>query len=219
MTMRLFVLGATGRTGVELLDLALSHGHTVTAFVRSPAKITRRDEGLSIVEGRVDEAAPMAEAMKGHDAVISTLGPTPPQAIALGTRLMHDSTRTVLSAMEQARVNRFLVVSSALLFPGGGPTVAFFRWLIRHHVRDLRAMESALEKSAARWTIARPPRLVTTRDQAFAAVEGCFPGRLTALASMSWRAVAAYLVDALERRAHERRVVGLSRPLATRLPS
>jgi uncharacterized protein YbjT (DUF2867 family) len=213
-TMRLFVLGATGRTGIELLDLALAHGHAVTAFVRSPRKITRRDERLAVVEGRVDEARSMAAAMRGHDAVVSVLGPTPWQAIAGGTTLMRDSTTTALSAMEQAGVKRLLVVSSALLFPGGGPPVAFFRLLIGHHLRDLRGMERAVEKSAVDWTIARPPRLVMTRDEAFAAAEGSFPGRLTAGISMSWRAVAAYLVDAIERRLHSHRIIGLSRALA-----
>jgi uncharacterized protein YbjT (DUF2867 family) len=208
--MRLFVLGATGRTGVELLDLALAHGHGVTAFVRSPGKITRRDERLAVVGGSVEESRPMAAAMTGHDAVVSVLGPTPWKAIGGGTTLMHDSTSTALDAMELARVKRFLVVSSALLFPGGGPAVAFFRSLIGHHVRDLRAMELALEQSAVEWTIARPPRLVMTRDEAFTAAEGSFPGRMTVGTSMSWRAVAAYLVDAVERRLHARQVVGLS---------
>ena len=208
--MRLFVLGATGRTGVELIDLALAHGHTVTAFVRSPSKITRRDQRLALVEGSAGEAGPMAAAMRGHDAVVSALGPTPRQAIAGGTTLMRDSTMTALSAIQQAGLKRFLVVSSALLFPGGGPAVGFFRWLINHHVRDLRAMEQVLERSAVEWTIARPPRLVMTRDEAFTAAEGSFPGRLTVGVSMSWRAVAAYLVDALERRLHTQRVIGLS---------
>ena len=37
--MRLFVLGATGRTGMEIIDLARTRGHEVTAFVRSPQKL------------------------------------------------------------------------------------------------------------------------------------------------------------------------------------
>src|SRR5260370_42311417 len=86
--LRPFGLGAAGRTGVELLDLALAHGHAVTAFVRSPRKITRRHERLAVVEGSVDEARPMAAAMTGHDAVGSVLGPTPGQAIVGGATLM-----------------------------------------------------------------------------------------------------------------------------------
>ncbi|HEY8089255.1 MAG TPA: NAD(P)H-binding protein [Polyangiaceae bacterium] len=207
---RLFVLGATGRTGVELLDLALARGHSVTAFVRSPGKITRRDGRLAVVEGRLDDAGSMASAMAGHDAVVSVLGPTPWQGISSGTTLMRDSTVTALEAMERARVKRLLVVSSALLFPESGPALAFFRWLISHHIQDLRAMETALEKSGTDWTAARPPRLVMTRDEAFTAADGAFPGRLSAGISMSWRAVAAFLVDAVERGLHARQVVGVS---------
>jgi uncharacterized protein YbjT (DUF2867 family) len=95
------------------------------------------------------------------------------------------------------------------------PGVAFFRWLISHHVRDLRAMEQAVEKSQMDWTIARPPRLVSTRDEAFIAAENSFPGRLTTATSMSWRAVAAYLLGALERDHHARRLVRVSSALGS----
>ena len=37
--MKLFVIGATGRTGKEIAQQALARGHQVTAFVRSPDKI------------------------------------------------------------------------------------------------------------------------------------------------------------------------------------
>src|SRR5215472_14001343 len=117
--MRLFVLGATGRTGVEFLDLALAHGHDVTAFVRSPGKITRRDPRLVVVPGKVDEATSMATGMTGHDAVVSVLGPQPWEAVVAGTTLMRDSTTAALAAMDQSGVKRFVVVSSALLFQGG----------------------------------------------------------------------------------------------------
>ena len=48
--MRLFVLGATGRTGMEIIDLARTRGHEVTAFVRSPQKL-RPASSLRIVPG------------------------------------------------------------------------------------------------------------------------------------------------------------------------
>lgn len=101
--MKLFVLGATGRTGVELLDLALPR-HEVTAFVRSPEKIARRDPGLTVVKGNVQDAAEMAQALAGHDAVLSALGPTVGQAVR-GTTLMRTSAQSTLSAMRTARVD------------------------------------------------------------------------------------------------------------------
>ena len=45
--MRLFILGANGKTGSEIMDLALKHGHQVTAFVRSPEKIGIKNKRLA----------------------------------------------------------------------------------------------------------------------------------------------------------------------------
>jgi len=49
--MRLFILGANGKTGTQLVDLALARNHQVTAFVRSPEKITRRHPNLQVLHG------------------------------------------------------------------------------------------------------------------------------------------------------------------------
>jgi nucleoside-diphosphate-sugar epimerase len=37
--MRLFLLGANGHTGTQIVDLALARSHAVIGFVRSPEKI------------------------------------------------------------------------------------------------------------------------------------------------------------------------------------
>jgi putative NADH-flavin reductase len=71
---RVFVIGATGHTGIQVLDLALSRGHEVTAFVRSPGKIVRRDPRLKIVTGDPHSVEQLTAAMPAHDVVISTLG-------------------------------------------------------------------------------------------------------------------------------------------------
>jgi putative NADH-flavin reductase len=49
--MRLLILGANGKTGTQLVDLALARDHEVTAFVRSPAKVTRRHPLLKVLPG------------------------------------------------------------------------------------------------------------------------------------------------------------------------
>ncbi len=41
--MKLLVLGASGRTGRLVVEQALAAGHTVTALVRSPEKLTIRN--------------------------------------------------------------------------------------------------------------------------------------------------------------------------------
>jgi putative NADH-flavin reductase len=206
--MRLFVLGATGRTGAHIVDLALARGHRVTAFVRSPRKILRTHARLTVVNGDVFAPTQMGKALRGHDAVLSALGPGFGQVLRRET-LMKDATESTLDAMAQAQTARLLVMSSALLFPGGGVAVGVFRAAIGHHVRDLRAMEDLVRTTPSAWTIARPPRLVATSEEEFLAADGGMPEPLSARSAMSWRAVANFLVDAVEQRAHVRQIVGL----------
>ena len=131
--MRLFILGATGRTGKELTDLALKKGHSVTAFVRSPQKLAATGAGLRAVEGSPAEVERMAEAMQGHDAVFSALGPKPREVFtSLSKRswTMEKFAANTIVAMEQAKVRRLVLFSSAGLFPGQ-TIVARFRRVIR----------------------------------------------------------------------------------------
>jgi NAD(P)-dependent dehydrogenase (short-subunit alcohol dehydrogenase family) len=46
--MRILIFGATGGTGRELVTQALEQGHEVTAFIRSPAKLTLQDARLRV---------------------------------------------------------------------------------------------------------------------------------------------------------------------------
>jgi len=72
--MRLFILGATGRTGAELVEQGLARGHAVTAFVRSPRKIALEHERLTVIEGDPLDAGQLRAALPGHDIVLFALG-------------------------------------------------------------------------------------------------------------------------------------------------
>ena len=53
---------------------ALAAGHHVTALARSPEKLTITNPNLHVVQGDATDRAAVSQAMKGADAVISTLG-------------------------------------------------------------------------------------------------------------------------------------------------
>ena len=61
--MKLFVIGATGRTGRENVQQALAKGHHVTAFVRSPDGIASKDERLTVIKGNVMDENELFRAM------------------------------------------------------------------------------------------------------------------------------------------------------------
>jgi putative NADH-flavin reductase len=203
--MRLFIIGATGKTGTQLVDLSLARSHEVTAFVRSPDKITRKHPHLNVVKGDPYSADEMASALPGHDAVLSVLGVRPPQAFRPHT-LVQDCAASTVAAMTRAGVPRLVLLSAAVLFPEKGLTYAFFRWFLQHIARDLGAAEHIVRATPLEWTIARPPRLIETSDEGYhSALDALPPGPL----SMSFRSVAAFMLDAAAQHEHVRQLVGL----------
>jgi putative NADH-flavin reductase len=202
--MRLFVLGATGRTGTEILDIARARGHQVTAFVRSPQKL-QPWAGLTIVPGDPLQPDAIAAALPGHDAVLSTIGPPAREALRPNT-LVTDCARATVQAMTTSGVGRLAILSAAVLFPEKGLFYAFFRWFLRHHARDLLGMERIVQASRLAWTIARPPRLTSGTSARFRALANALPPHSR---SLSYRSVATFMVDAIEQRSYVTDIVGL----------
>lgn len=200
------MLGANGRTGTEIIQLARTRGHEVTAFVRSPQKL-RPTASLTVVRGDPLRPETIAAALPGHDAVLSAIGPHLPDALRPST-LLTDCVRATVEAMAASGVARLAIVSAAVLFPEKGFYFAFFRWLTKHHARDLYAMENIVQASGLAWTIARPPRLTKSTDASFRALRDALPPGSRA---MSYRSVAAFMLDAVERRSHVAEIVGLGK--------
>src|SRR5664279_3212065 len=73
-TMRVLVIGASGKTGHEVVRQALAVGHEVTAFVRDPSRLQVRDPRLTVVRGDARSVDDLRRALAGQDAVISTVG-------------------------------------------------------------------------------------------------------------------------------------------------
>ena len=80
--MKLAILGATGRTGMEAVKQALANSHEVTAIVRNPAKMTLSHDKLSVVEADIFDQESLKSSFTGHDAIVSCLG-FPPQKPAV----------------------------------------------------------------------------------------------------------------------------------------
>jgi len=204
--MRLFILGANGKTGTQLVDLALDRGHQVTAFVRSPSKIGRRHPLLEVRKGDPHSVDELTEALPGHDVVLSALGVRPPQAFRPHS-LVEECAASTVAAMTRAGVKRLVLVSAAVLFPERGLLFAFFRRLLKHVAHDLGAAEQIVRATSLDWTIARPPRLIDRSDEAYRSRRDALP---SGGFSMSFRGVAAFMLDAVEREAHVREIVGLA---------
>jgi putative NADH-flavin reductase len=200
---KLFVLGATGGTGAALVEQATARGHRVTAFVRSPERMTPH-EGMSVEHGDPHDAKKMADAMRGFEIVISTLGRRDNRE----PMLLTDCMRATIEAMHAASVSRLIVVSSALLFPDVGVFGAFFRFVFGKAMADSATMEACVDGSALEWTIVRPPRLLNRAASGkFRSRDGHLPGGGSSIARAD---LATFLLDEAEQRAHVRKIVGVA---------
>jgi putative NADH-flavin reductase len=106
--MKLLVFGATGGTGHEIVAQGLDQGHVVTAFVRNLAAITTKHEKLKLAQGDVLDYPSVQAAVQVQDAVLSALGV---RKLRKNT-ILSDGTKSIIRAMEQHGVKRFVCESS-----------------------------------------------------------------------------------------------------------
>lgn len=104
--MRILILGMTGRVGSEIAKLALEDKHQVTALVRTPEKITSKDENLSVIKGDVTIKEDVERAMKDADAVISALNTD-------GGETLTESMPLIIEAMKAEGIKRIVTIGTA----------------------------------------------------------------------------------------------------------
>jgi putative NADH-flavin reductase len=204
--MNLLVVGATGRTGRLLTELALRRGHKVSALVHSsPVTMPRANQNLGnlrIVKGDALNAADMVVAIEGQDAVVSILG----GRSKLNRTLLEDGAAAMLKALRNERSCRYIVVSSGLLFADRRLFIAALRLIFRKAVADCTAMENLVMASDVMWTIVRPPRLTEGGASEYCAKAAARPeGAL----SLTRATLAAFLLDEVETCRYPRTLVGL----------
>jgi putative NADH-flavin reductase len=157
--MELLIIGATGTTGREVVKQALSLGHRVTAFSRNPEPLRQiRHHNLQLMSGDVMDAISVEKAVRGKDAVLSTLG-----AGRKGT-IRSEGTRHVIEAMQKNKVRRFICQTT--LGAGDSRVHLNFFWkhimfgmMLREAYRDHEVQERYIMNSNLDWTIVRPAAL------------------------------------------------------------
>lgn len=207
--MNLVILGATGGTGRLVVEQALAAGHTVTALVRSPEKLAIRNSSLRVVAGKATDAADVAQALEGADAVISTLGGT--------GSVIADSTRAIVDAAPKSRVTRVVVLSSFFVERDRlGPMSRLLTGIAMGSlIKDKSAGERLLRQSDLDWTIIYASPLSDGAATGF--VEVVPEGTKRRITDRISRAdVAAWMVQAATSRQTSRRSVGITGGRPTR---
>jgi putative NADH-flavin reductase len=208
-SMRLFILGATGGIGRQLVSQALERGHNVTAFVRSPQKLGASREGLMVVQGDVVNSQALGTALAGHDAVLSAIGPPGPGR----TTITSDCVRATMVAMTATGIRRLVIVGVAMLFDDSGFLGHLLRnTLLRNIAKDSAEMEKIVKAGYLDWTIVRPPRLTDRpRTKRYDISDDRLPlGAGGGGATIGRADVAHFMLEEVEQPAHIQRVVGIA---------
>jgi putative NADH-flavin reductase len=108
--MKIALIGGTGFVGTAVRDELLQRGHTVTALARDPGRYAPH-ERLAAVRADATDAAQVADAVRGHDAVVSAFNPgwQDPEIYA---HFLQGS-RAILDGVRRSGVTRVLVVGGA----------------------------------------------------------------------------------------------------------
>jgi putative NADH-flavin reductase len=156
--MRIVIFGATGRTGKHLIEQALAQDHFVTAFARTPSKVSMSHERLRVIRGNVLDAASVEKAVEGQEVVLCALGRNrgePTIALAEGTR-------NIIQAMKQHGVQRIICVSAAGFlgeqadFLIGKVLFWYFRRYLKRLFEAMRLQFEELQQSELKWVAVRP---------------------------------------------------------------
>jgi putative NADH-flavin reductase len=202
----ILLLGASGRTGSQVLNYALSEGYHVRALVRDPGKISIKSDQLELITGSPVILEDVRKAATGCEAVLSTLN-NPRKSESIWARpvnsptLMTDCIKNAVSVMKEAGISRIIVQTGA----GAGDSFAGMPWFMKAMIRftglryvyaDHDGQEQVLKESGLDWTIVRPVGLTSNEEIKELAIGSS--GKHSPF--ISRKAVAKFMVDCIESR-------------------
>jgi putative NADH-flavin reductase len=183
-TMRILIIGATGPTGLQLINEGLSLGHEITAAVRNPQAATL-PQGVRVVRADVMDPPSMLAATTAQEAVISSLGS---KIDRKPTTLFSQGTRNLIAGMNLSGVKRLVCITGI----GAGDSKGhggflydrlFHPFLLDEIYIDKTRQEEEIRCSNLDWTIVRPGRLTngprTMRFRQFDELTGVTVGKIS----------------------------------------
>jgi uncharacterized protein YbjT (DUF2867 family) len=193
--MKLFILGATGATGLKLIERALTTGHQVTVYVRNPDKLGNFKDKVNVIQGELADEQKLIAAIAGQDAVLNVLGY---RKFKDKSAFISKTMAMTIKGMEQNKVSK-IVYESAYGIGGKNSVVnPYLRFFLKlfgliNPFKDHFQAEKLIKQSSLNWTIARPGRLTDGEAlETYRAQEG-----LKGFIKISRADVAHFMIDAL----------------------
>lgn len=208
--MKVALIGATGFVGSPILAELLGRGHQVSVLARNPAKLAARP-GLAVLAADALDAAQVAQAVAGHEAVVSAYNPgwSEPQIYELFLR----GTRAIVEGVKRAGLKRLLVVGGAgSLFVAPGlqlvDTPPFPAEYKQGALAAREALNELKQESSLDWSFVSPPIALAPGARSGhyrSGLDDLLPGVGEAPAGISVADLAVAIVDELENPRHLKR--------------
>lgn len=165
--MNIFLLGATGGTGFEILKQLVRENHHVNTLVRTPSKLSLEglniaDDQITIIEGDLFDVDNLSHHLENSDVIISALGTGTQNKY---TEIYSEGGRSILHAMRKAGLKKLITITSAIIDMSDPSTDSFFyHRIIRPTYNkiyyDQVRWETILEENQnIDWICVRPPYL------------------------------------------------------------
>lgn len=197
--MQFVVFGASGATGIHLVEQALAAGHHVTAVARRPETLPfSPHERLTVRAGDLLDADSVARAIGTCDAVLSAAGPRDRAPTTIYSAGAHH----MVAAMRRVGVRRLVVVSALgldddpdLPFPVSFVMKHIVKRLFREAYADGKRMEAELSTNAhdIEWTSVRATGL--NNGKRTGRVRSAINARLHHPVRLSRADLAGYVLD------------------------
>lgn len=204
--MNVLVLGAAGKTGHLIVEMAVAAGHDVTALVRDASRYNA-PPGVRVLHGDATDPATLAHGMAGQDVVIDAVGGKTPWR---KTDLERTVARALVSAARQHGTRRIIAISSLGVGDSTAHAPLLLRLLLPTFLRgstaDKAAMEREVERAGIPYVLVRPAVL---NDQpavgAVRVLTGTEQGRQITRAD-----VASFVIEQLTTDTHLNRAVTIA---------
>ena len=144
--MKVFVTGASGLVGRQLVPRLLRNGTAVTALVRTQVHFDAAGEGLTVVAGRIEDAAAVERAAAGCEAVVHLANASGVTDEALVHAVNVRGTEHVLAAARVAGARRIVFASS----------ISAMRERLGPYGRSKRIAEERVRAAGIPFVILRP---------------------------------------------------------------
>jgi putative NADH-flavin reductase len=162
--MKLAIFGPTGNVGSALVEQALAAGHEVRAVARA-ASVAALPAGVTAIPGELEDEQALRAAIRGADAVLSTLGPRANRAGEVAR--FGGALERITRIMRDEGVRRLVSISGAgLWLPGDPPNVgrrlvtAVMKLVARHVLASKAREAQIITDSELDWVLVRPGRIV-----------------------------------------------------------